>query len=70
MTGGPRQAERATGIAWLVACVFLPGRYADDFVVLVSGTQEDVLAEKTALADYLGRTTALSCRRKRRRSRP
>ncbi|ESZ53856.1 hypothetical protein X727_33675 [Mesorhizobium sp. L103C119B0] len=40
-------------------CVFLPVRYADDFVLLVSGTQEDALAEKTALADYLRRTTGL-----------
>jgi RNA-directed DNA polymerase len=40
-------------------CVFLPVRYADDFVVLVSGTQDDALAEKTALAEYLRRTTGL-----------
>ncbi|MGX9120938.1 group II intron maturase-specific domain-containing protein [Mesorhizobium sp. BHbsci] len=39
--------------------MFLPVRYADDFVVQVSGTQEDALAEKTALADYLRRTTGL-----------
>ncbi|MER9108075.1 hypothetical protein NKH95_29715 [Mesorhizobium sp. M0848] len=32
-------------------------RYADDFVVLVSGTQEDDFAEKTALADSLHRST-------------
>jgi RNA-directed DNA polymerase len=40
-------------------CVFLPVRYADDFVVLVSGSQEDALAEKSALAEYLRRTTGL-----------
>jgi retron-type reverse transcriptase len=40
-------------------CVFLPIRYADDFVVLVSGTQEDAIAEKSALADYLRATTGL-----------
>jgi RNA-directed DNA polymerase len=39
--------------------VFLPVRYADDFVVLVSGTQADALAEKSALAEYLRRTTGL-----------
>jgi len=40
-------------------CVFFPIRYADDFVVLVSGTQEEAIAEKTALADNLHRTTGL-----------
>ena len=40
-------------------CAFLPVRYADDFVVLVSGTKEDAHAEKTALAEYLRRTTGL-----------
>jgi hypothetical protein len=40
-------------------CVFLPIRYADDFVVLVSGTQDEALAEKFALADYLRQTTGL-----------
>jgi group II intron reverse transcriptase/maturase len=40
-------------------CVFLPIRYADDFVVLVSGTQEDAIAEKSALAEYLRETTDL-----------
>jgi RNA-directed DNA polymerase len=40
-------------------CVFLPVRYADDFVVLVSGTQDDALAEKSALAEHLRRTTGL-----------
>jgi RNA-directed DNA polymerase len=40
-------------------CVFFPIRYADDFVVLVSGTQEEATAEKSALADHLRRTTGL-----------
>jgi RNA-directed DNA polymerase len=40
-------------------CIFFPIRYADDFVVLVSGTQEDASAEKSALADYLRQTTGL-----------
>ena len=40
-------------------CVFLPVRYADDFVVLVSGTQEHAIAEKAALADYLRQSTGL-----------
>ena len=40
-------------------CVFLPIRYADDFVVLVSGTQEEAIAEKSALAEYLRQTTGL-----------
>ncbi|MEI8703019.1 hypothetical protein [Mesorhizobium sp. ISC15] len=58
VTGGPRQAERYWD-RMAGRCVFLPVRYADDFVVLVSGTQEDALAEKTALADYLRRTKGL-----------
>ena len=33
--------------------VFVPIRYADDFVILVSGTQDDALREKEALARYL-----------------
>jgi len=37
--------------------VFFSIRYADDFVVLVSGTEEDAIAEKSALADYLRQTT-------------
>ena len=40
-------------------CVFLPVRYADDFVVLVSGTQDDALTEKSALAEYLREETGL-----------
>ena len=46
-----RDTDRIAG-----RCVFLPVRYADDFVVLVSGTQEDAIAEKSALAEYLYRT--------------
>lgn len=33
--------------------VFLPVRYADDFVVLVTGTEEEARAEKEALGRYL-----------------
>jgi group II intron reverse transcriptase/maturase len=33
--------------------VFLPVRYADDFVVLVSGSEEDARAEKEALSRFL-----------------
>jgi len=33
--------------------VFFPIRYADDFVILVSGTYDDALKEKEALAQYL-----------------
>jgi len=33
--------------------VFFPIRYADDFVILVSGTYDDALREKEALAQYL-----------------
>ena len=39
--------------------MFFPIRYADDFVVLVSGTEEDAIAEKEALANYLRQTTGL-----------
>ncbi|MER8482496.1 hypothetical protein [Mesorhizobium sp. M1322] len=56
--GGKVQSARDTDrIAG--RCVFLPVRYADDFVVLVSGTQEDAIAEKSALAEYLHRTMGL-----------
>ncbi|HXZ02692.1 MAG TPA: group II intron reverse transcriptase/maturase [Stellaceae bacterium] len=48
--GADRQAGR---------CVFLPVRYADDFVLLVSGTKEEALAEKSALATYLHENTGL-----------
>jgi RNA-directed DNA polymerase len=40
-------------------CVFFPIRYTDDFVVLVSGTQEEAIAEKSARAEQLRRTTGL-----------
>ncbi len=40
-------------------CAFFPIRYADDFVVLVSRTKENAIAEKSALADYLRQTTGL-----------
>ncbi|NGO56302.1 group II intron maturase-specific domain-containing protein, partial [Allomesorhizobium camelthorni] len=49
-----RDTDRIAG-----RCVFLPVRYADDFVVLVSGTQENAIAEKSALAEYLYRTMGL-----------
>jgi len=49
-----RNADRKAG-----RCVFLPVRYADDFILLVAGTKEDALAEKSALADYLLETTGL-----------
>jgi RNA-directed DNA polymerase len=51
---GARNRDRRAG-----RCVFFPIRYADDFVVLVSGSQEDAIAEKSALADYLRQTTGL-----------
>lgn len=51
---GARNADRKAG-----RCVFLPVRYADDFILLVSGTKEEALAEKSALADYLRETTGL-----------
>lgn len=40
--------------------MFLPVRYADDFVVLVSGSLEEAMAEKSALADYLIEATGLT----------
>ena len=43
-----RHYERKAGRA-----VFLPIRYADDFVVLVAGTEEQARAEKEALAAFL-----------------
>jgi RNA-directed DNA polymerase len=39
--------------------VFFPVRYADDFVILVSGTKDDAIAEKDALANHLRATTGL-----------
>ncbi|MER9191405.1 reverse transcriptase domain-containing protein [Mesorhizobium australicum] len=50
-----RDTDRIAG-----RCVFLPVRYADDFVVLVSGSLEEAVAEKSALADYLIETTGLT----------
>jgi len=44
-----RHYERKAGRA-----VFLPIRYADDFVVLVNGTEEQARAEKESLAAFLG----------------
>ena len=49
-----RNADRKVG-----RCVILPVRYADDFILLVSGTKKEALAEKSALADYLRQTTGL-----------
>lgn len=39
--------------------VFFPVRYADDFIILTSGSKEEATAEKLALAEYLRRTTGL-----------
>lgn len=39
--------------------VFFPVRYADDFVVLVSGSREQAEAERQSLAAYLQETTGL-----------
>ena len=43
-----RMRDRKAGRA-----VFFPIRYADDFVILVSGTYDDAVKEKEALAAYL-----------------
>ena len=51
---GARNRDHAAG-----RCVFFPVRYADDFVAPVSGTQDEALAEKSALAEPLRRTTGL-----------
>lgn len=51
---GARQRDGKAG-----RCVFYPVRYADDFVVLVSGTKEDAMAEQSALADHLREATGL-----------
>ncbi len=40
--------------------VFLPVRYADDFVVLVAGTEENARDEKEALAAFLGEELKLT----------
>jgi RNA-directed DNA polymerase len=50
-----RKKERKAGRP-----VFLPVRYADDFVVLVSGTQDCARAEKEELARYLRRELKLT----------
>ncbi len=50
-----RDSDRIAG-----RCIYLPVRYADDFVVLVSGSLEEAMAEKSALADYLIKTTGLT----------
>src|SRR5215469_4070893 len=52
--GAARHTDRAAG-----RCVFFPVRYADDFVVMVSGRQDHATAEKSALAEHLRRTTGL-----------
>jgi hypothetical protein len=39
--------------------VFFPIRYADDFVILVSGDREDALAERQALTGFLRETLRL-----------
>ncbi len=49
-----RMTDRRRGIP-----VFFPIRYADDFVILVSGTREQAEQEKAALADYLRQRTGL-----------
>ena len=49
-----RATDRKRGVA-----VFFPIRYADDFVILVSGRYEDAETEKAALAEYLRRCTGL-----------
>jgi group II intron reverse transcriptase/maturase len=49
-----RAADRKAGRP-----VFFPIRYADDFVILVSGTYDDALREKEALAQYLKDTAKL-----------
>src|SRR5690242_3425094 len=49
-----RKRDHAAG-----RCAYLPVRYADEFIVLVFGTQENALAKKSALADYLPLTIGL-----------
>jgi retron-type reverse transcriptase len=49
-----RMTDRKAGRA-----VFFAIRYADDFVVLVSGTREQAEQEKAALAEYLRETMRL-----------
>lgn len=52
--GSARNRDRKAG-----RIVFFPVRYADDFVILVSGTKEDAIAEKEALANHLRATSGL-----------
>jgi RNA-directed DNA polymerase len=47
--------------------VFFPFRYADDFVILVSGTREEAEHEKVELANYLHQTTGLELSEERTR---
>jgi RNA-directed DNA polymerase len=49
-----RMTDRRRGVP-----VFFPIRYADDFVILVSGTREQAEQEKAARADYLRQSTGL-----------
>lgn len=51
---GARRVDRRAGRP-----VFFPVRYADDFVIIVSGSRDDAIAEKKALAEHLRRTTGL-----------
>jgi hypothetical protein len=39
--------------------VFFPIRYAEDFVILVAGSEADATQERAALADYLQETMGL-----------
>jgi retron-type reverse transcriptase len=57
---GARNRDRTAGRP-----VFLPVRYADDFVVLISGRKEDAIAEKEALAEHLRQTTGFQCSSRR-----
>jgi group II intron reverse transcriptase/maturase len=50
-----RMTDRRRGVP-----VFVPVRYADDFVILVAGEREDAEAEKAALAQYLHEVTGLT----------
>jgi hypothetical protein len=50
--------------------VFFPIRYADDFVVLVSGSYEDARREKEALAQYLKETAKLDLSEEKTRITP
>jgi group II intron reverse transcriptase/maturase len=52
--GRVRMSDRLRGLP-----VYFPFRYADDFVILVSGTREQAESEKAELANYLYRSTGL-----------